>query len=311
LQAKIAAINESKADFDDIYNEADPRSYFSILGSLNYMIPDVAEPVIRQIIAAKAAQCGDVTVLDVGCSYGINAATHRFPVNFTSLLHRYARREMMSIPSDKLIELDRHFYASWPDIGSAEFIGLDSSESAIRYANETGVHVNGVAADLESRDLSAAEAAIVAPANILLSTGSIGYVSNHTYEKLLKVVSDKTWAISFVLRMFPYDGFISTFAEHGIVTEKLTSATFVQRRFRDADEFEKCLSALAEQGIDTHGFEAEGLFHADLFLSRPIDDAKAMPIDEVVTISSGRYSSFGARFVQVEQPDGAQTILEA
>ena len=311
MQAEIATINESKAVFDDIYNEADPRSYFSVLGSLNYMIPDVAEPIIRQILAAKAALYGNVTVLDVGCSYGINAATHRFPVNFTSLLGRYARREMMSIASERLIELDRHFYASWPEIGSADFIGLDISQSAIRYANETGLHVNGVAADLESADLSAADEAILAPANVLLSTGSIGYVSDQTYKKLLKTVSDRTWAISFVLRMFPFDGFVSAFAEQGMVTEKLSSATFIQRRFRDADELEKCLSALAERGIDTQGFEAEGLFHADLFLSRPADDAKAMPIDEVVTISSGHYSSFGARYIQIDQPDGAHTVLES
>ena len=33
---------------------ADPRAYFSVLGALDYMIPDVAEPVVRQILTAKA-----------------------------------------------------------------------------------------------------------------------------------------------------------------------------------------------------------------------------------------------------------------
>ena len=56
-------------------------------------VAEFAEPVVRQILKAKAALQGKpVTVLDVGCSYGINAATHRFPVSFTGLRRRYARR---------------------------------------------------------------------------------------------------------------------------------------------------------------------------------------------------------------------------
>lgn len=62
------------------------------------MIPDVAEPVVRQILAAKASATGvKPIVLDVGCSYGINAAVHRFPLTFGGLRHRYARREMRAL----------------------------------------------------------------------------------------------------------------------------------------------------------------------------------------------------------------------
>jgi hypothetical protein len=311
LSIGIKEINENKAAFNDIYNAPDPRQYFSVLGSLNYMIPDVAEPIIRQILAAKAALDGHATVLDVGCSYGINAATHRFPVNFTSLLQRYARREMMDIASDELIEFDKRFFASWPDIGLARFIGFDVSDDAIRYANRTGLHHAGVIGDLETNHLSREQIETIAPANVLLSTGSIGYVTAQTYRKLLDAIGEGAWAISFVLRMFPYDDFIAAFAEHGMVTEKLTSATFIQRRFRDEDEFSQCLSSLGGRGIDTQGFEADGLFHAELFLSRPMADAAAAPIDEIVTISSGRYSSLGARYVRVGQNNEERIAIEA
>ena len=67
MHIKISNINEGKAVFDDIYSSEDPRAYFSVLGALDYMIPDVAEPIIRQILAARAEMYGAApTVLDVG-----------------------------------------------------------------------------------------------------------------------------------------------------------------------------------------------------------------------------------------------------
>jgi hypothetical protein len=312
LSIEIAQINRNKAVFDDIYSMSDPRAYFSVLGALDYMIPDVAETAIRQILSAKAAlHGGETNVLDIGCSYGINAAVHRFPVNFASLLQRYARREMMEVPSAEMVRLDRRFYASWPDVGLANFIGLDVSEPAIRYANDVGLHIGGIATNLETGELSKQDAGIVAAANVLLSTGSVGYVTDRTYRKLLDAIPGEPWVISFVLRMFPYDGFIDAFAERGMVTEKLAGTTFVQRRFRDPEEFERSLAALAKRGIDPHGVEADGLFQAELFLSRPEADARAMSLEEIVTISCGRFGSFGARYVRVAQQDGLRTAMEA
>jgi len=310
LSETIARINRNKAIFDDIYAMNDPRSYFSVLGSLDYMIPDVAEPVIRQILDARSQYYGDEnTILDIGCSYGINAAIHRFPVNFASLQQRYARREMMKLDADEVIRLDRSFYSSWPEIGVGRFIGVDISEAAIRYANAVGLHVDGIAVDLESAPLSAQDAAIIAPANVLLSTGAIGYVTDQTYRAILDAVTTPPWIISFVLRMFPYSDFIETFAERGLVTEKLAGSTFVQRRFRDEMEFERSLNSLKQRGIDTSGFEADGLFQAELFLSRPEADAKALPLDDIVTVTSGRFRNVGPRYVQVHDQDDIRLAI--
>lgn len=311
MSGTLANINRNKAVFDEVYTMTDPRSYFSVLGALDYMIPDVAEPIIRQLFDARARYHGDEnTVLDIGCSYGINAAIHRFPVNFASLRQRYARREMMELDAEELIRLDRSFYSSWPEVGLGRFIGVDISEPAIRYANAVGLHTNGIAVDLESGPLLARDAAVIAPANVLLSTGAVGYVTDRTYGKLLDALTTQPWIISFVLRMFPYDRFIAAFAERGMVTEKLTGSTFVQRRFRDEEEFERSLNALKAHGIDTSGFEADGLFQAELFVARPEADAKAMPLDDIVTVTSGRCGTFGARYVQVGQEDDIRIAME-
>src|SRR5690242_6820235 len=123
------------------------------------MITDVAEPVIRQILSAKAsATVPKPVVLDVGCSYGINAAVHRFPLTFGRLRHRYARREIKAVSSEELTRLDRNFYASWPDLGLARFIGLDMSAPAVRYATRVGLLEDRKSTRLNSSHMSSSYA---------------------------------------------------------------------------------------------------------------------------------------------------------
>lgn len=303
-------INTVKANFDEIYAKDDPRSYYSVLGGLDYMIPDVAEPVIRQVLAAKSSGGNKPIVLDVGCSYGINAAVHRFPLSFDTLRRRYARRELVELSSNDLLRLDANYFAAWPDRGLASFIGLDVSEPAIRYAKSVGLIEDGVVADLEQNELTSDAARIVSRADIILSTGCIGYLGEATFRKLLAKMNRRPWVISFVLRMFPFEGVAQALGEHGYVTEHLDGATFIQRRFRNGDEFEHALQTLAALGKDTHGIEAEGLYHADLYISRPAEEAAELPLCEFVTIASGRYRSFGPRYVLVETEDGRLVTLE-
>lgn len=311
MRADFSRINRDKAIFDDIYALDDPRAYFSVLGGLDYMIPDVAEPVVRQILAAKDSATSDKPiVLDVGCSYGINAAVHRFPLTFGGLRHRYARREMRAISSETLVDLDRKFYSAWPDVGLARFIGLDVSAPAIRYATAVGLLEQGVVADLETESLSTESARILRFTDVIMSTGCIGYVTEKTFSKILDATETRPWIISFVLRMFPYDCLAATFAKRGLVTERLTGATFIQRRFRDAEEFERTLATLAALGVDATGLESEGLFHADLILSRPESDARAAPLDDIVTVASGRGRPIGPRYVHVGGLEGLQVALE-
>jgi SAM-dependent methyltransferase len=301
----FSEINASKANFDNIYTMPDPRAYFSILGALDYMIPDIAEPVSRQILTAFSRQRQrKPCVLDIGCSYGINAAVHRFPLNFDILRRRYTCHEIAALSPDELMRMDRNYFSSWPETGIADFIGLDISDPAVTYAKTVGLLREGIVADLENNFITPEQSAIVRQADVILSTGCVGYVSERTYSQLLDSMQQVPWVISFVLRMFPYDRFEKVMSSYGLVTEKLTSATFIQRRFRDEDEFESTLGTLTQLGIDPTGFESEGLWHAELYLSRPAEDARAMSLDEIVTVTSGRNRPTGARYVRVETDNG-------
>src|SRR5262249_1509549 len=65
-----------KVAFDHIYDRDDPRPYFAALQALDYCIPQEAKPYFIKLIQDYRAAEGVVvpTVLDIGCSYGINAA---------------------------------------------------------------------------------------------------------------------------------------------------------------------------------------------------------------------------------------------
>jgi SAM-dependent methyltransferase len=305
------SINSTKANFNDIYVKEDPRAYFSVLGALDYMIPDVAAPIVRQIIAAYARRYGrKPRVLDVGSSYGINAAVHRFPVTFSTLRRRYARHEMAALEPADIQRLDRNYYASWPDKGLATFVGLDISEQAIRYAKDVGLIEDGIVADLEHDPLTADAAELVSDVDIVLSTGAVGYVSETTFRSIVKAATRPLWVVSFVLRMFPYDDFKALFDERGLVTERLESALFAQRRFTDLAEFEHCLQRLAAQELDSRGFESRGLLQAGLFVSRPPEDVRHARLDDIVTISVGRNRPTGPRYVHVPALEGQQVALE-
>jgi SAM-dependent methyltransferase len=312
MRSSFEAINSSKANFDDIYSMDDPRGYFSVLGALDYMIPDLAAPIVRQVLAARARDCGygrAPLILDVGCSYGINAAVHRFPLTFAVLRRRYTRREVARLSSSELLRFDRSYYASWPDVGLGTFIGLDPSAPAIAYAKRVGLIEAGITTNLETSDPTQADARLLEDTDVILSTGAVGYVTEKTYRRILGSARRKPWIVSFVLRMFPYDSFAALFAEHGLVTERLASAVFVQRRFRDIAEFEGTLQTLKERGVQTDGFESDGLLRAELYISRPAADAWTMPIDDLVTVCSGLNRPVGTRYVKITE-DEAEVALE-
>ena len=305
----FASLNASKTNFDDIYGRDDPRGYFSVLGSLDYVIPDVAAPVIRQLLQARKVRYDTApTVLDVGCSYGINAAVHRYPLSFRRLRRRYANADMAALSSDDLARLDRSYYGSWPETGLARFIGLDVSGPAVRYAVAVGLLEEGVVANLESGPPAPRDAQRLQRADVILSTGCVGYVTERTFRGVLDAMQRPPWVISFVLRMFSYEGISAELARHGLVTERLAGATFVQRRFSDLEEFNNCLAALETQGIDTSGLESEGRFQAELFVSRPKEDALSAPLGRIVTVVSGRDRTVGTRYVRVGRGERAQVV---
>lgn len=293
--------NGAKASFDDLYAQPDPRDYYSVLGSLDYSIPDLARPIFRQIASAFRAVNGrGATILDLGSSYGINAAIFRYPLTVDMLRRRYARREMMALTSEQIRAFDRAYFASWPRAQPERIVAADVSANAVDYALDVGLVDAAVAHDFE-RGLDRDVAAKVAEVDIIMSTGAVGYVTARTFDALLRAAKRTPWVVSFVLRMFDYEDIAKRLEAEGLVTEKLRSAVFVQRRFEGEDEARQVTDLLRAKGVDPTGLESEGLLFAELYVSRPRELAKAMPLDWLVRVASGRNLSFGPRLVQVRR----------
>ena len=299
--------NDAKASFDTLYTREDPRDYFSILGSLDYSIPDMAKPIFRRTAAAfRKARGRGANIVDLGSSFGINAALFRYPLSVDMLRRRYARREMMALTPAQVRAFDRAYYQSWPRVQGEHITAVDVSKPAVDYAREVGLVDEAIACDLEA-GAPPDVARRLADVDMIISTGAVGYITEKTFDAILTATTQAPWVVSFCLRMFDYAPIAARLERDGLITEKLSSAAFVQRRFQDEDEAEQVLGILRARGVDPEGLEAEGLLVAELFVSRPREDVEALPLDQMVRVVSGRNLSFGPRLVQVKR-EGRSSI---
>lgn len=282
--AAFEEINEAKANMDHIYNQNDPRMYFGELGKLNYAIPGIAKPIFQQLISHLQRRRNDtIRVLDLGCSYGVNAALLKHNLSLGELFEHWGQKKLKDATSEEVIANDRQFFADLGEPEYIEVIGLDLAKNAIAYAEDVGLLDEGFATNLETNLLPATAKEELASVDLVASTGCIGYVTEKSFERLLPAITQgqSPWMGNFVLRMFPFDAIEETLNDWGYVTEKLTDQTFFQRRFASTDEQEQMLEHLSDQGIDPTGMEAEGDLLAEFYLSRPIKDAAEMPVERL------------------------------
>ena len=277
-------INEAKADMDHIYNQRDPRAYFRELRKVDYAIPGAAKPIFQAVIAQlRRHREGTVHVLDLGCSYGINAALLKHDLSMPELYDHWGRDELVDATPEEVVQNDRQFFADLDHVEDIEVIGLDQAENAVAFAEGAGLLDEGLSCNLENAPLSAPAREDLAPVDLVTSTGCVGYVTEKSFNRLLPAITRNgpAWQANFVLRMFPFDAIEQTLSERDYVTEKLEDRTFLQRRFTSAEEQERVLEQLDELGIDPTGKEADGYLHAEFYLSRPKVEARQMPVENL------------------------------
>ena len=287
--------SDVREEYELIYAEPDPRAYFRVLHGLDYRIPELAGPVFRNVIQSAAeARGARARVLDLGCGFGINAALLRYRLDMNRLAHRFRDLDASDILPDRVVELDRNYFASWPRTLDADFVGLDVSPTPVDYARAVGLLDYGFTRDLEVEDLNLDEIATLRDINCVISTGCVSYAREATFNKLLDAIDGhQPWFAIFVLRTEPFDAIRDCFDAHGLVTERLEGVTFIQRRYHSASEWTQALLTLETAGVATEGKEADGLMHAELYLVRPPSDAEAYPLENVISVSSGTEGMFG------------------
>ncbi|MFJ9852751.1 hypothetical protein [Streptomyces sp. NPDC101150] len=276
-----ASTDWGKADFEAIYNCPDPRRYFTTLQPFEYQIPHHGQAVFRavtEVLQRRRSDRPPLNVVDLCCSYGVNAALLNHRLSLTDLYRRYAGHGHGGPATPRLAQEDRKFFATRRRPEAARVIGLDAAEHAVDYAQSVGLLDRGFSENLELDDPSPQLRAALAGIDLITVTGGVGYISERTFGRLLDCVSAPPWIAAFVLRTVSYDPVSALLTRAGLVTEKLTTRTFRQRRFTDGEERRATFAALAARGLSTVGKEADGFYHAELYLSRPAADAAALPL---------------------------------
>ncbi|MFE7463909.1 hypothetical protein ACFU6R_07370 [Streptomyces sp. NPDC057499] len=264
--------------FDDIYDQADPRAFFRELGAFGYRTPHHAQRVFRRLAALRLRAPGDA-VLDLCCSYGINAALLNHEVTLDDLYAHYSSPRVVAMTTKELAEHDRSFYRARRRPDAVPVIGLDIAPNAIAYARAVGLLDDGFTENLEttppSRELLDAARNI----RLITITGGASFLSRATFQPLLHGARTPPWVAAFVLRTGSYAPIAEHLSEHGLVTEAYTGRTFVQRRFTGAAEQRYAIDAVTAQGHDPDGKEAAGHFHTALHLTRPAADVGTPLLD--------------------------------
>jgi len=259
-----------KASFDDIYDRPDPREYYARMSELDYRIPELAKPFIQQQIREyrASARVDAPTVLDIGCSYGVNAALLRYDTTISDLADHY--RAAVDADQAALIARDRARLDAHDQLPGVRFIGMDAARPALAYAHAAGFLHDTVHADLEAADPTDEQRRTLAVADIVISTGCVGYVTEKTLVRVaLAHPRRRPWMAHFVLRMFSFEPIAAELATLGYHTER-APGVFEQRKFASDSERTQVLNTLAANGIDTAGQESTGWLLANLYISRPL-----------------------------------------
>lgn len=288
-ETTFEAINEAKANMDHIYDQPDPRAYFGELRALGYAIPDAAKPIFKRLIShLRRCREDPVRILDLGCSYGVNAALLKHDLSMPELYEHWGK--LADASTKEVVTYNQQFLSKLDEPEDIEVVGLDQAENAIAFAEEVGLLDEGLALNLETEPLPAAAEEELAPVDLVTSTGCVGYLTEKSFDQLLPTITRdrKPWIANFVLRMFPFDAIAETLSGWGYKTEKLEGQTFVQRRFASDREQRQIVEQLREKGIDPADEEASGQLLAEFYLSRPARDVTETCIEQLALVDTPR-----------------------
>ncbi|WP_350297486.1 class I SAM-dependent methyltransferase [Agrobacterium arsenijevicii] len=263
-------LNGSKHDFTPTYNNRWPDRYLRAHRQLDYIIPQQAkavyEPLIERCMQAKRKT--RLKIIDVGCSYGINASLLSRRISLDELYVEAAPRT--GILSTRDIEKHRTYFTQRPRRGDLSIIGLDPSKRAVQYAMRTGLIDAAVTSNLEHQDMSDAEANLIRDADLIISTGCIGYVTHRTFRRLYAATAaSRPWVACFVMHPFSYDGIAETLSAFGLATQEMPELRQRQRRFSTQKEKRTILKSMKLSKMDDRYERSTSYIYASFHLSLP------------------------------------------
>jgi carnitine O-acetyltransferase len=259
-----------KVVLDEIYNRDQPIPYYAFINQLDYQLPQLAKPIFCQLLSLLQTVRGrkDLKLVDLGSSYGVNAALLEWDLELAPLIDHYLSEARQELDRAQLIRLDQTLLQSC-DPRPVQIVGVDISQNALDYAFEAGFVDGKIIGNFEEQPLSPDQQSQIGDADLIMSTGCIGYVTEKTLAALLDAAdANRPWMAHFVLRMFPFDDVEEMLRQREYVTLK-SRHPVRQRRFVSDTEQQRVLTRLQSLGINPAGLEDDGWFYADFYFSRP------------------------------------------
>lgn len=270
-------ISQGKHDFSSEYNNPSPRPLISVYRDLDYVVPYHVEHFIDALVAkaCETASRSHATLIDIGCSYGINALLLKHGVSYEKLTG------LILDPNAS----DRQIIGSLRKLTAKKsrmtVIGTDTSTEAINFCKAINVQDGDLLCNLEVEDVPSGAREMLASAMFILSSGVYGYISERTIGKLLAAVRDPgaLWICNFALKPLDYRGTSEMLSSYGFVTET-APVLFPHRRFTSGSELAATVSFNAETGNDSTAETGNGYLHTRLYISRPARVAERYPLSE-------------------------------
>ncbi|MCV0392441.1 MAG: hypothetical protein K5790_04000 [Nitrosopumilus sp.] len=262
---------EVKKDFTNIYTKKFPDAYLKEMKKLDYRIPDKTKPLYMSLAKQLYKKFSRVIkILDIGSSYGINAALMKYDLKMSDLDEFFLKTS----PSK---EQTKQFFEELPTDNTLSFNQIDISEPALTFSEDVKLCKKGICVNLETGNLPIKE---IPRSDMIIATGCIGYIGYKAFSNLFELIKKQQsnfssnpnqWPIfAFsVLRIFDMEKIKKTFDEYGYSIIKSDIKPIRQRRFSDLDEQYKTLSLLHDNNLDTDEFEDDGHFYADFYIASP------------------------------------------
>ena len=269
-----AAAVAAKTGFDHVYNQADPRDYYhALVSGLDYEEPAHCARIVNALLPHIRTHHPQPKILDLGCSYGTLGALLKTDRTLDDLRDRYVSPDLRDLAWDDLAADDRAYFAAHAIPGAPIMLGTDAADLAVRYGLATGALDQGWTLNLEESEAPDSLRSGLRGVDLLAVAGVVGYLTEITMGRVMEAIDGpKPWVMALVMRMYPYDRIAETLSAHGLVTELVEGATFRRRRFASDQEQANVLAQLEALGLDPTGREAEGWYHAQLYISRPEGD---------------------------------------
>lgn len=251
------------------YNGRDPRPFYRCQSELDYRIPELSAVLVRTL-AQKLTSGRGITVVDMGCSYGISSAVITCDLTLEEIYQNYVGPDRATLSVADLQTEDRRWFERHRSADLIRMFGFDVSANAVKFACTVGLLDRGWVCDLERQEPPADLASAMREVDLVMGTGVVSYITPRTLQRLLATRPDPPWILTFPLRLSDYHPFSATLAQHGLRTMRLNTHPIVQQRVGSAGEQNLIAEHTGQRPSVAHRNGHE-YYLADCFLSMPDD----------------------------------------